>query len=306
MKNSGKTALISLGALGGAAVGASYLLARYVNRPVHKTFEERVKDLRQHGRWEDYDKLRKIPYTVEMSDGYVLHCTFIPAGIESDRYVIISHGFGDNRLGSAKYALMYHAMGFNSVIYDTRGQGENKDQPITLGLKESKDLISLIADTRKRYGRDIILGLHGESMGASFQIMALKYIPDVSFMICDCGFAKLEDVLDVQITKVFHLPRWMVKLGSFGSGVFFGYFFGEVQPIKLLKYGKVPICFCHGTEDSFIPYHESEMMYEAYRGYKELHLFKGAEHVESLNSDPESYYRMTADFIEKVLGEDGD
>ncbi len=188
---------------------------------------------------------------------------------------------------------MYHAMGFNSIIYDTRGMGENREQAITLGLKESRDLIDLILDTRKRYGRDIVLGLHGESMGASFQIMALKYMPDISFMICDCGFAKLEDVLDIQIHKVLHLPKWMVKLGSLGSRIFYG----------TLKEGKVPICFCHGTADSFIPYHESEMMYEAYRGYKELHLFEGAEHVESLNSDPEKYYQMTADFIERVLGQ---
>lgn len=302
MKNSSKAALISLGALGGAALGASYLLARVVSRPAKKTFEYRVQDLRSHGRWEDYDKLKKVPYTVEMSDGYVLHATFIPAAEETNRYVIISHGFGDNRLGSAKYALMYHALGFNSVIYDTRGMGENKDQAITLGLKESRDLISLIIDTRKRYGNDIVLGLHGESMGAAFQILALRFMPKVDFMICDCGFARLEDVLDEQIGKVYHLPKWMVKLGSLGSAIFYGYFFEEVQPIKLLKNGKVPICFCHGTADDFIPYHESEMMYEEYKGYKELHLFEGAGHVESLNSDPEGYYKMTADFIEKVLG----
>lgn len=302
MKKLGKAALISAGAVTGAVLGSSYLLARVVNRPEHKTFEERVKDLRDHGRWEDYDSLKKVPYAVEMADGYVLHATFIPAGIETDRYVIISHGIGDNRLGSAKYALMYHAMGINSIIYDSRGQGENRDQAVTLGLKESRDLIDLIIDTRRRYGNDMVLGLHGESMGAAFQILALRYMPKVDFMICDCGFAKLEDVLDIQIHKVLHLPKWMVKLGSLGSRIFYGYFFGEVQPIKALKQGKVPICFCHGTADSFIPYHESEMMYEAYRGYKELHLFEGAEHVESLNSDPEKYYQMTADFIERVLG----
>ncbi len=303
MKKAGKAALISLGALGSAALGASYLLARVVARPQRKTFEFRVNDLREHGRWEDYDKLRKVPYTVEMFDGHVLHATFIPATLETNRYVIISHGFGDNRLGSAKYALMYHAMGFNSIIYDTRGMGENREQAITLVLKESRDLIDLILDTRKRYGRDIVLGLHGESMGASFQIMALKYMPDISFMICDCGFARLEDVLDVQITKVFHLPKFMVKLASLGSAVFYGYRYGEVQPIKMLKnVNNIPICFCHGTADSFIPYHESEMMFEEYKGYKELHLFEGAEHVESLNADPEGYYEMTADFIERVLG----
>ena len=136
-----KAALISAGAVGGAALGMSYFLARVVSRPKQKTFEYRVQDLKDHGRWEDYDSLKKVPYTVEMPDGYVLHVTLIPAGFESDRYVIISHGFGDNRLGSAKYALMYHAMGFNSIIYDTRGMGENEDQPITLGLKESKDLV---------------------------------------------------------------------------------------------------------------------------------------------------------------------
>ncbi|MBQ7703041.1 MAG: alpha/beta hydrolase, partial [Firmicutes bacterium] len=252
MDRTGKAALITLGAIGGAAMGMSYFLARAVARPAQKSFEYRVSDLREHGRWEDYDKLKKVPYMVEMPDGYMLHATFIPAGTESDRYVIISHGFGDNRLGSAKYALMYHAMGFNSIIYDTRGMGENENQPITLGLKESKDLIRLIVDTRKRYGSGITLGLHGESMGAAFQILALQYMPKVSFMICDCGFAKLNDVLNLQITKIYHLPSWMVKLGSFGSRILYGYFFGEVQPIKALKFGKVPICFCHGTSDGLI------------------------------------------------------
>ena len=51
MKKLGKAALISAGAVTGAVLGSSYLLARVVNRPEHKTFEERVKDLRDHGRW---------------------------------------------------------------------------------------------------------------------------------------------------------------------------------------------------------------------------------------------------------------
>ncbi|WP_198145551.1 alpha/beta hydrolase family protein [Olegusella massiliensis] len=126
-----------------------------------------------HGLWGDFDLLSQSEYQVKEYDGYELHCSFVPAEHTSNKYVIISHGFCSNRYGAAKYVASYRKLGFNCIIYDIHAHGENASTTCTLGNLESEDLLALIQDTHQRYGKDITLGLHGESMGSATMLSAL-------------------------------------------------------------------------------------------------------------------------------------
>ena len=72
-----------------------------------------------------YDTCDGGEYTVEGADGYILHAKLLKSPVPSDRYVIISHGYTDNRMGALKYARIYLGLGFNCVIYDLCGHGLN-------------------------------------------------------------------------------------------------------------------------------------------------------------------------------------
>ena len=60
-----------------------------------------------------YGKLEKTAYTVNAEDGYVLHAELLKNPVETTDYVIISHGYTDNRMGALKYVPAYLDLGFN-------------------------------------------------------------------------------------------------------------------------------------------------------------------------------------------------
>ena len=186
---------------------------------------------------------------------------------------------------------------------DPRRIGVNKPATITFGVRESRDLMAVIEDTYERYGRDIHIGLHGESMGAGLQLMALSHKPNVDFIVNDCGYSEILPVLRWKVKQGFGLPGWLADAAAPYCKLFFGFSFKEVRPIDRLKENESPICFVHGTEDTFTAHWHSEKMYETNKGYKELHLFEGVDHAECISTDWDLYFKMMKTFVEKVYRE---
>lgn len=278
-------------------------------------------------------------YTITSFDGYVLHASFLPAydymddygriedydyanpskhlsegsfapekyrkedgndNCNGQKFVIISHGYTYNRHGSMKYASIFRRLGYNCVIYDDRRHGENEKTVTTFGLKESKDLLAVIRDTRDRFGKDIALGAHGESMGTGLSITALQYEPELDFIVADCGYADLANVVENGLKTKFHLPTFLGAVGGAVSNMLYGYNYMKIAPIEHMGNGNIPICFAHGGIDDFILPINSIRMYEAYKGYSEYHEFPKGNHGLSIDSDPEGYEKMLTEFLDKV------
>ena len=70
-----------------------------------------------------YDVIAKTSYTVKSFDGYELHVECLRNPVPTDDYVIISHGFTDNRMGALKYGQIYLDLGFKLIVYDLRCHG---------------------------------------------------------------------------------------------------------------------------------------------------------------------------------------
>ena len=242
-----------------------------------------------------YDGLSKDDYTINSADGYELHVQFLKNPSDTTRYVIISHGYTDNRIGSLKYASMYLELGFNVIIYDLRGHGLNKPERTTYGYMESQDLKALIEDTRRRYKDITMLGLHGESLGASTTITVLKYKPQVNFAVSDCGFEDMDNV----VGNMFKL-RFLYDLCDFGCKLQFGVSPKTMRPIDSLEDNTILVLFIHGEEDKLILPQNSIDMSEKTKGMSEVHLIKGAEHAYSIITDPVSYRKYVKDFIDKI------
>ncbi|MBO4830982.1 MAG: alpha/beta hydrolase [Oscillospiraceae bacterium] len=245
-----------------------------------------------------YYDLDKTDYTVEGYEGYVLHVEFLKNPEETDRYVIITHGYSSNRIGTLRYVPMYLDLGFNCIIYDLRGHGENERTITTYGTLEGEDLVRLIADTRERYDVQV-LGLQGESLGAATTVSALKAEPDVDFAVADCGFSDIEGVLRGGC-HLMHVPEFLVDAADFGAKVLYGYSLKQMRPIDALDNNTVPILFMHGEEDYFIPPENSARMYERTAGVKEFHEIPGAGHAQSMFTEPEMYKDIVRSFLEGI------
>lgn len=279
-------------------------MARFAVRPKVHTLEQELEVLKSldYMQGESLDIINE--HTVTTFDGEKLWVGFVPGDVENKHYVILSHGYTSTRYGTYKYAALWRRMGFHCVVYENRGHGVNEPTVCSFGIRESRDLIAVIEDTYQRYGKDIRIGLHGESMGAGLQVMALAYKPQVDFIVNDCGYSEILPVLRWKVQDGFHFPGWLADLASPFGRLLFGYWFQDVRPIDCLKENEIPICFVHGISDTFTAHWHSEKMYEANKGYKELHLFEGAEHADCVVADTERYFKMMQMFIAKVYEEE--
>ena len=278
-------------------------MAHTAVRPKVHTLEYELSTLKKH----DYMQGEKIDWEnehkVKSFDGYELWTAFVPGDKESNRYVVLSHGYTSTRYGMYKYVVLWRKLGYNCVIYDNRGHGVNEPSVVSFGWRECKDLMAVIEDTYNRYGKDIHIGLHGESMGAGLQLMALALNPKVEFIVNDCGYSEILPVLRWKVEQAFHMPKWLPDLTNPIAKLLYGFGFHEVRPIENLKENEIPICFVHGADDTFTHCWHSQKMYEVNKGYKELHLYENTDHAESVVNDPNRYLKMLDDFVTKVYAQ---
>lgn len=280
-------------------IGASAFFAHATAKPNGMTLEGETAWEKEHGLWGDYDSFDTQDYTVEGKDGYTLHCTYVKFHEDSKKLVILTHGFTSNRYGSVKYLTAYRDLGFNCVIYDVRGHGENEKTAVSLGQFESEDLMKLIEDTYSRYGKDIWLGLHGESMGSSISLSVLQYKLDVKFVVADCGFSNLYDLMNSTYAQ-YHIS-FLTPCVNLVMKTVYGYDMKKTSAIDVLRDNEVPVCFIHGADDSFIKPGNSEALHEAQKGYSEIHLIPGAEHAQSREiAGEEAYREIIKNFLEKI------
>lgn len=293
-------AVISLLAV--STAGFSLWAAGFIMTGKRQTLDEAMKWQEDHYDVSFYAPLEKENYTVEGYEGYILHAELLKNPVPTDKYMIITHGYTDNRMGSLKYVKMYLELGFNCIIYDLRGHGENEPDFVTYGVRESLDLKALIEDTRSRYPDMTILGLHGESLGAATTVTVMKYKPQVDFAVADCGFSDIENVLRGAY-RSRHLPDSAVMtLADMGARFRYHYSLKKMRPIDSLDDNTVPILFIHGAEDSFIPPKNSEDMAGRTKGFHALHIIPKAGHAGSILTAPDKYGKYVSEFISEASG----
>ena len=273
----------------GAAIGTS----TSITHPKRAPYDEVIGEMKEAGVYGNFDSYEKEDYIVKGMDGYELHCAKIssPETAGTGRYLIYSHGHQSNMYAASKYCDAFIELGFTCIIYDLRAHGANEKAICSMGGYEGQDLNYLIEDTISRYGDVEILGLHGESMGASTTLNALRYTNKVDFVVADCGFESLKFMVHDMYNDMYLYP--FGTCADIGFKLIYGIDDAEVSGIDALKGKGVPILFVHGLADDWIDVENSEDMYnEAIKyGYAELWLVEGAGHARSRQVAGSDAYR---------------
>ena len=252
--------------------------ASYVMDSNRQTLDEAFEWQSEHYDTSFYSSLEKSDYIIKSYDGYDIHAQFLKNPEKTNKYIIITHGHTDNRMGSLKYAKMYLSLGFSCIIYDMRGHGENSPTFTTYGIREGHDIAEVVKDTRSRFKDISVLGLHGEPLGAASPITSLKYSPDVDFAVADCGFSDIENVLH-KAYRDNHVPAFLIGLTDIGARIRYNYSLKDMRPIDSLSENKVPILFIHGADDDLILPENSENMAKKNPARSVLYLIDGAGHA---------------------------
>lgn len=239
-------------------------------------------------------------------DGVQLRGWWIPAE-GSDRAIIILHGRNDNRTARNGSLLeqsvaLVHA-GYNVFAYDSRAHGESEGVRYSLGVLEQWDVQVAVDEVLSRGIPAGRIGLLGHSMGASTALLAAPELTSVAAVVADSPYARVTDLLDVELPRASGLPRFfnpgILQMGK----LFFGIDLNLAAPEDVIT--RVPprqILLIHSETDELIPVEHSYRLWRLIGSPPgALWTVSGPLHDDAYISQPEEYLARITAFFDGVM-----
>ncbi|MFS1663281.1 alpha/beta hydrolase [Streptococcus sp. zg-JUN1979] len=249
---------------------------------------------------EAFNQLTYETQTME-NQGLKQEAWYVPAEKQTNKTVIVVHGFTSSKAYMKAYGYLFHKLGYNVLMPDNIAHGNSKGQLIGYGWNDRLNVLKW-ADILIRQNPSVEITLFGVSMGGATVMMASgEELPSqITTIIEDCGYTSVWDELAYQAKELYNLPAFpLLYEVSALSKIRAGFSYGEASSVKQLAKNKLPILFIHGEKDDFVP---TEMVYDNYAATtapKELYIAKGAGHAKSFESDPKTYEDKIALFLKK-------
>lgn len=244
-------------------------------------------------------------------DNVVLNGWWIPAQSDkilkvSDKTVIFSHGYGDNRalydISVMNLAKRLNLEGYNVLAFDFRAEGESQGKFVSVGEFEKYDLLAAI-DFAKNNKSSKKINLIGWSMGATTSLLAAADSNDVQAVVADSPFAKLKDYLSENLPYWSGLPDkpFTNVILSF-LPIMRGVNLENVDAIKAVrKFENKPLLLIHSKDDKAIPYSNTERIYEASdKKFSQKWITEKADHIRSYLIEKENYEDRIVNFFKSV------
>ncbi|MFO0952282.1 MAG: alpha/beta fold hydrolase [Isosphaeraceae bacterium] len=290
----GKTALIPLVAvpmiLAAGYAGVSLYSADLLTRPhpqVHRIDPRRV--VSDATRW-----------SVRTEDGLTLRGWYLPAN--SDRLVVLVHGMWGSWPQMAGLGKDLHERGYDVLMFDLRGHGESDSSRLFMGRRERGDLRAVLAWARRSGFSPDRIGWVGQSLGASTLLMEAAQNQDIRVAVADSPFGNLPELLDEQLARHSHLPRWFNPGILTAARLAYGVRTDDLLPVRSAQsWGSRPLLLIHGESDSTVPLVQAYEIARAAGPTCRSVWLPGVEHVEGYRDDPESYVRVVEQFLDENL-----
>lgn len=282
----------------GAAAAASYLLGDQVYRKYIRAAVDHTDNSRGN-REEEPD----AEWEMEAIDNTGLYGALYSPEQESHDYMILmrdaEHPFESIR----PLLLHYRANGMHVLVPDPRGCGKSTGRYIGYGYDDRLDVIGWIhrilrTDPKAR------IALHGTGTGAAAILLAgAEHLPGAVYaMVADSSYTTLPEYL---LNRLKHDPDSLIPAAV---RLFFlrimtlaraGFDIRDASPLKAVEKANVPTLFVHGDEDTKIPVEMCRTLYRRAGCTRQIAVFLGAGHLQSMTHSPERYFSQADLFLGK-------
>ncbi|MCZ8512791.1 alpha/beta fold hydrolase [Paenibacillus filicis] len=218
--------------------------------------------------------------------------------------LILAHGYDNNRLQKSSELLRLAKdmtdLGYNVMMFDFRNAGESGGNLTSVGYYEKFDLLAAVDWMMAQHPGK--LALVGYSMGASTALLTAAEDPAVTGVIADSPFNHLTHYLQDNLPVWSHLPNipftpLILEILPRLTG------FDPDQVDALSAVDRIyprPVLFIHSTDDTSMPYMNSESMWEKHKDRFEFWKTSGAGHAKSYPKMPKEYVEHLNDFLQKL------
>ncbi len=208
-------------------------------------------------------------------DGTELYAEHYARGCR--RLAVLVHGYRSAPLNSfCTQASDLLDGGFDVLLPWQRAHGPSGGKRSTLGVLESRDLLSWLRWADERYGEVLVYGI---SMGASAVAYASTEFPaSVRAMVHDCGFISPRGQLMSDCAKR-HIPGpLVVPVMELLARVFLGIRLDDPTTRYLAQTG-TPALFLHGEADRSVPFAAGRIAFAVCASEKDSFFLPGAGHT---------------------------
>ena len=221
----------------------------------------------------------------------------------SPQTIVVSPGHKGQRQAVLGICILLWRKGFNVIAYSYRGMPGSDRRRVTLGIDEVNELQAAIAFARQRV-KGARIGLLGYSMGAVVSLLGGAGEPSIEAFVLDSPFSDLSRLLKENIARLTHLPGGPVVAAlDLLLRSRSGHRLAEASPLAILSALEPrPLFFIHGGADAVTGVHHSRLLYDNYRGPREIWVVQGAPHTGAYFADRELYVERVAAFFGRHLG----
>jgi uncharacterized protein len=210
--------------------------------------------------------------------------------------VILMHGNRANRLSMLGRARFLANAGFSVLLFDFQAHGESSGDQITFGYLESNDAQAAVEFMRAKAPGERI-GVIGVSMGGAATLLASPPL-NVDAMVLEEVYSTLDQAASNRLTSrlggwsriLTPLLTWQFRMRS-------GVSVDALQPIQKVGEIAIPKLFIASAQDRHTTLEESQRMFDAAAGPKELWIVEGAGHVDLHALKKEEYERRVLSFF---------
>ena len=241
----------------------------------------------------------KVPFKevkIKSFDGLNLVGHYYDAG--SRKTVCLVHGYSANYKEMQQYAKYFYEKGYNLLCVENRAHGASEGKVVGMGYLDRKDLLSWLEFLGDE-NEVVFLGL---SMGASAVCCKKeKKLPKcVKGVISDCAFDNAERELSFAMRKFGKIRKLLLKHLKSYTKRLHNFDINDADMLRFVKNTKVPILYFHGKNDTYVPYKNSQNLYNATpENLRNLVLVDDADHAMSYQILGVDYERKITNFFRK-------
>ena len=223
---------------------------------------------------------------LEGAQGYRIQCSHYEPEIRGPDplpCVIYLHGNSGSRCDATEAIRLLLPARITVFAVDLSGSGLSEGEYVTLGAREVLDVEAIVNHLRDQ-GRTSKIGIWGQSMGAVTALLYANRDPSIAGIVLDSPFSSLNKLMMELVDQFTAGSR--VSVPQMATRMALSFMRSSIKSrakfdINVLDVAKtVPTSFCpalfaHGTDDTFILPHHSEILHDAYAGDKNLIMIDG-------------------------------
>ena len=213
--------------------------------------------------------------------------------------VLLLHGKDASRMAMLDRAKRFHSMGFATLSIDFQAHGESDGERVTLGLLESLDVSASIDFLESRYSDIPLIALGVSLGGASLLLSDSTDKPEL--LILESVFPDINSAIANRLNSVVPYGGLLSPLLTLQLGVRLGKPASWFSPVESAGKVKMPTLILSGADDNRTTPEDTQKIYDALAGPKEMVLMDGIGHDDLELHGRDQYWIVVENFIKKHL-----